>query len=55
MKNPIQNQTDLDRYKEAFKVVKELENWDEITAGNKNNFTVVRNYIANAIANYVTI
>lgn len=54
MKNPIQNEEDLTRVKIAFSVVKELENWDEITAGNKNNFTVVRNYLANAIANYIT-
>ena len=54
MKNPIQNNDDLTRVKIAFRVIRELENWDEITQGNKNNFTVVRNYLANAIANYLT-
>ena len=55
MKILIQNEEDLTRVIIAFSVIKELENWNEITAGNKNNFTVVRNYIANAIANYVTV
>lgn len=54
MKNPIQNEDDFTRMKIAFSVIKKLENWEEITAGNKNNFTVVRNYLANAIANYIS-
>lgn len=54
MTNPIKDESDLARYKEAYKVIRELEEWDKISPGNKNNFTVVRNYMANAIADYVT-
>lgn len=39
-------------YKTAFCVIKSLERSDEIEAGSKSSFTVVRNYLANVIAHY---
>lgn len=54
MKNLIKDNDDLTRVKAAFKIIKEIENSDEISSEEKNNFTVVRNYLANIIVNYIT-
>ena len=46
------SEDDFQEYKIAFGVIEHLEQSDKIKAGAKSSFTVVRNYLANAIAQY---
>lgn len=43
----------LTQYKDCYDLIKDLENSEEVKAGSKSSFAVVRNFLANKIAEMI--
>jgi hypothetical protein len=43
----------LTQYKDCYNLIKDLENSEEVKAGSKSSFAVVRNFLANKIAEMI--
>ena len=48
----MMNEKDIHDYQMAYQIIASLENSDEVKAGARNSFSVVRNFLANKIATW---
>lgn len=44
---------ELAKYKDCYDLIKDLENSEEVKVGSKGSFAVVRNFLANKIAELI--